>query len=297
MKIINPYDYKGEFYKGNLHTHTENSPCGHYSLKDVINMYTSYKMEYDFLAITDHYKLTDLSKYSDREDILLIQGVEHKKCDHQTLGINISKYDDDEDDDNNHNELFKKINNQGGINIICHPHMGKEDYWTYEELLKLDGYTGIEVFNNNVRMDCKGRAVATDVWDKLLSAGKIVFGFANDDMHLFSRVGGGYNMVLSEEKTIDGILNAIRRGSFYASFGIKVKNIEVKDNIISVENGDARVPYGFFKFIGKDGVTLKEEKGNKGTYEVKGDEGYVRIEVYREDGARAWLQPFVIENN
>ena len=33
MKITNPYGYKGEYLKGNLHTHTKNSSCGHYDIK------------------------------------------------------------------------------------------------------------------------------------------------------------------------------------------------------------------------------------------------------------------------
>ena len=118
---------------------------------------------------------------------------------------------------------------------------------------------------------------------------------ANDDMHIFSRAGGAYNMVLCEEKSIDSIINAIKRGSFYASFGIKLEDIKVEDNIISLKNGDKRVPYVYFKFIGKNGKVLKEEKGNEASYIVKGDEGYIRVEAYREDGARAWLQPFLIE--
>lgn len=295
MKIINPYGYEGKFLKGNLHTHSKNSPCGFYRTDKIVEMYTSYKMEYDFLAITDHYTLTDVSEFKDREDILLIPGVEYKRKDHQTLGINIKEYNDDLDNDTNHQELFNEVDAQGGINIICHPHVIREDYWTLDELLKLDNYTGIEIFNNNVRMDCKGRAIATDLWDELLSMGKYVYGFANDDMHIFSRVGGAYNMVLSEEKTIDSIINAIKRGSFYASFGITLEDIQLKDNIISLKNGDRRVPYIYFKFIGKNGKVLKEEKGNVATYEIKGDEGYIRVEAYRDDGARAWLQPFIIE--
>lgn len=295
MKIINPYKYEGTFFKGNLHTHSENSPCGHYDLEKIIDMYTFYKVEYDFLSITDHCMITDLSYLKDKTDMLLIPGVEYKIKEKQTLGINVKEYDDDGKDYTNHNELFKKVKKQDGINIICHPHLGALDYWTTEELMKLEGYVGIEVFNNNVRMDCKGIAVASDVWDELLSNGRKVYGFANDDMHIFSRVGGGCNYVLAEEKTIDSIMNGIRRGSFYASFGVKVKNIEVYNDIISVGKGDDRVPYVYFKFIGKDGRVLKEEKGIKGFYRVKGDEGYVRVEVYREDGCRAWLQPFFIE--
>ncbi|WP_297637858.1 hypothetical protein [uncultured Clostridium sp.] len=295
MKILNPYEYEGTFLKGNLHTHSENSPCGHYSLDKIVEMYTSYKMEYDFLSITDHCMITDLSEFKDREDILLIQGVEFKRSGKQTLGINLETYDDDGENYTNHNELFKKVVENGGINIICHPHLGKMDYWTLDELLNLENYTGIEIFNNNVRLDCKGIALATDLWDELLSRGKRVFGFADDDMHIFSRAGGAYNYVLAKEKSKEEIMNGLRRGSFYASFGVKVKEIEVKNNRISLKKGDERVPYVFFKFIGKNGVVLKECKGTEAYYDVVGNEGYIRVEVFREDGAKAWLQPFFIE--
>ncbi|MGL4850388.1 MAG: hypothetical protein ACRC28_15970 [Clostridium sp.] len=296
MKIVNLYDYEGAFLKGNLHTHTDNSPCGHYSLEKVIEMYTGYKMKYDFLSITDHMLITNLEKYKDREDIVLIEGVEFKKEKKQTLGINVLEYYDNGEDYNNHNMLFRRVNDSNGINIICHPHLGVLDYWTYEELMNLENYTGIEIFNNNVRMDCKGIALATDLWDKLLSNGKKVFGFANDDMHIFSRAGGAYNYVLAKEKTKEEIIEAMRRGSFYASFGVKIKDIKVDGNTISLKKDDDRVPYVFFKFIGKNGEVLKIEKGTESSYTVKGNEGYVRIEVYREDGAKAWTQPFFIEN-
>ena len=89
--IINPYSGEGQWYKGNLHTHTENSPCGHYSVPKVIEFYKAYKMKYDFLAITDHYVLTQLENFEE-EELLLFTGVEYKKKELQTLGINISEY-------------------------------------------------------------------------------------------------------------------------------------------------------------------------------------------------------------
>ncbi|MGL4874498.1 MAG: hypothetical protein ACRC30_07610 [Clostridium sp.] len=296
MRIINPYDYEGTFLKGNLHTHTDNSPCGHYSLEKVIEMYTGYKMKYDFLSITDHMLITNLEKFKDREDIILLEGVEFKKGEKQSLGINVLEYYDDGENYSNQNNLFKRVSESNGINIICHPHLKTLDYWTYDELMKLDNYTGIEIFNNNVRMDCKGIALATDLWDKLLSSGKKVYGFANDDMHIFSRAGGAYNYVLAKKKSKEAILEGIKRGSFYSSFGVKIKDIKIEGNIISLKKDDDRVPYVFFKFIGKNGEVLKEEKGIESSYIIKGDEGYVRVEVYREDGAKAWTQPFFIEN-
>lgn len=48
MRITNNYNFNGVWLKGNLHTHTEHSHCGHYTIEKVIDMYKSYKMKYDF---------------------------------------------------------------------------------------------------------------------------------------------------------------------------------------------------------------------------------------------------------
>lgn len=291
--IINPYDYDGLWLKGNLHTHTENSPCGHYSLKQVIDMYASFKMDYDFLAITDHYFLTDINELKNDSKIVLFSGVEFKKKDYQTLGINITSYDDDYIDSSNHQKLFKSVEESGGLNIICHPHAFHDEYWPFEMLLSLENYTGIEIYNNNIKFDNKGRAVATDLWDRLLSNGKRLWGFANDDMHIFQRCGGAFNMVLATEKNADSIMTAIKRGSFYASTGIFLSSIKVEDSEITIDLSHRHIPADF-KFIGYNGKVLKTSTGSSANYPCKGDEGYVRVEIRREDGSMAWTQPFWI---
>ncbi|MDP4143075.1 MAG: hypothetical protein Q8936_01145 [Bacillota bacterium] len=289
--IKSNYNEGGIWLKGNLHTHTVNSPCGHYTIETVIDMYKAYKMKYDFLAITDHFFLTDLARYMEDSSLILFQGTEYKKGDFQTLGINIKKYDDDENNIDNHNEVFLDVKSQGGFNIICHPHAFRDDYWPFERLMQLENYIGIEIFNNNVKHDNKGRAVATDLWDKLLSSGKKIFGFANDDMHVFSRAGGAFNMVLAKEKTREQILASIFKGAFYCSSGVFIENIKNEGSLIEVKA--SKLPVSF-RFIGKHGRILKECEGFVGSYECKGDEAYVRVELIREDGAKAWTQPFWI---
>lgn len=287
--IINPYDIQGNWYKGNLHAHTINSICGHYELEKVIELYTSPRIEYDFLAITDHGCITELEGFYNDEKIILFQGTEYKRSRYQTLGINIDRYcDEDENSESNIQDIFDEVNSQGGFNIICHPHIYRDDYWPKDMLITLSGYSGIEIFNNNVKMNNAGRAVATDVWDYLLSNGKKVAGFANDDMHVFNRVGGAFNMVLAKEKSRDYIVESIINNRFYASTGVIIDYIEVLDNVIHIKTS---LPVTF-RFVGRNSKLLKEYFGTEADYKCKDTEPYVRVEMVREDGAMAWTQPF-----
>ncbi|MDR2078941.1 MAG: CehA/McbA family metallohydrolase [Treponema sp.] len=296
MNISNPYSPDGLWLKGNLHTHTTNSSCGHYPLEEVAGTYADRIMKYDFLAITDHMILTDVSPVQGLGGMVVFTGVEYKPEKFQTLGINITSYEDDVEDENNHQKIFDMVQSQGGLNIICHPHLYTPDYWPLERLLELTGYTAIEIYNHNVKMNNAGRAVATDVWDELLTRGKRVYGIASDDFHHRSRYGGAFIMVRASEKSPSAILQAIRTGNFYASTGILLKDISLHDkNIISLAASNERVPDVVFRFIGAGGKVLAEVQGPEASYVIQGGEGYVRAEVYREDGSRAWTQPFFIE--
>ena len=93
---------------------------------------------------------------------------------------------------------------------------------------------------------------------------------------------------------------AIKKGVFYASSGIMLKNIGLIDEkTISLSAASPRVANTTFCFIGKDGRLLKKEQPSgpetPASYTVQGDEGYVRVEASREDGAQAWTQPFWVE--
>ena len=299
MKIINPYKGGDTWLKGNLHTHTKESVCGYFTPEEIAAVYT-YKhkvMAYDFIAITDHLKISSISAIENIDGFLVFNGTEYKKDKYQTLGINIKSYDD-EDESKSHQEIFNLVNAQGGLNIICHPHIYNDDYWPLEKLLDLDGYAAIEIFNYNVKKNNAGRAIATDVWDQLLSKGRRVWGIASDDLHFSYSYGGGFIKVLAN-KNKEAIINAIKAGAFYSSSGILLENIELKDNTITLSAATPRVPNTVFKFIGQEGKLLKKELVQEAqaavSYTVKGNEGYVRVEASREDGAQAWTQPFWIE--
>jgi hypothetical protein len=242
-------------------------------------------------------KMTDVSLVQGMNGLIVFSGTEYKKETYQTLGIGISAYKDSTGDETNHQEIFDDVSRQGGINIICHPHLYRDDYWPLEKILSLKNYTAIEIYNYNVKMNNAGRAVAADLWDELLSRNLRVWGIASDDFHHRSRYGGGFIMVLAKEKSASSILEAIRDGTFYASSGIILKNISLIDNrTISLASASPMVSAITFRFIGKGGKLLKEEQTVEPeasvSYTINGGEGYVRVEASREDGARAWIQPF-----
>ena len=58
MKIAHPYQGEGRWYRGNLHAHTSESPCGHVDLSELARAYRQF--DYDFLCISDHFYPTDL---------------------------------------------------------------------------------------------------------------------------------------------------------------------------------------------------------------------------------------------
>ena len=48
------------------------------------------------------------------------------------------------------------------------------------------------------------------------------------------------------------------------------------------------------RFIGRGGQLLKAVNGSSGSYQVRGDEGYVRVEADGENGTKGWSQPFFV---
>jgi histidinol phosphatase-like PHP family hydrolase len=296
MKIISAYNAEGIWLKGNLHTHTNHSSCGNFSLEDVVSVYSDHILRYDFLAITDHCMLTDVRAVQGTNGMIIFGGVEYKPKNLQVLGISINSYKDDIRNDENHEEIFDDVHRQGGFAVICHPHANRHDYWPLEKLLRIRGYDAIEIYNHNVKMNCSGNAVASDLWDKLLTQGYRVFGIACDDSHHCSRYGGGFIMVKSARKDGEAIINAIKAGAFYASSGIILREISLVDSRIIRITSDSPIGSDIqFRFIGINGKLLVEQYGQEAVYYINGNEGYVRVEAFHENGSRAWTQPFLIQ--
>jgi hypothetical protein len=294
---INPYacasTSKGNWLRSNFHTHagTGKGTCGVNTIEDVV---ASYKEAgYEVLMISNHDLLTDTSEYAYKYGILTINGYEFSKEWRHMLCIGVqgtAVLGEPED-------AIENCKNQNGLAVICHPNWIQKEYWPWSILNSMKGYTGIEIFNS-VIFRLGGSGLATDTWDYLLSQGKLVWGFGNDDFHRWFDLAKSWNMIYAEDRTEASVMEAIRRGSFYVSTGLILNEISFEAGKIRVSASSLNtyVNDNKYIFIGRDGEKLKEQSGVFGEYEQSGDEMYVRVQVVSEHGAMLWTQPIYKES-
>jgi hypothetical protein len=268
------------WYRGNLHTHTNESD-GDSSPAEVVRWYRDHG--YDFLVISDHNRLTSVHD----EKLLLIPGEEvtdrfAKKPLHVNA-IGITKVVTPRHGDSITATLqhdVDAVREAGGIAQINHPNFG----WAFgaDEMQQVDGFTLLEIASGHplVNMQGGGAESAEAMWDDLLRAGKHVFADAVDDAHYFhcdakvddySPPGKGWIVVRAEKLDEASILEAIRRGDFYASTGVALDSID---------------------FDGKDlHVKIHEDGNSKYRTTVIRDAKYIRVRVDDSNGHTAWTQP------
>ena len=180
------------------------------------------------------------------------------------------------------------------------------------------------------------------MWDILLTKRlaefnlPVVYALVTDDAHTYTDWGTGkanpgraWVMVRAQKLEVEDILQAMRRGDFYVTTGVELAEVEragdrltvrikPRDGVsyvtqfIGTRRGyDPKVasryqdPRGFLlnRYSETIGETLAEVSGTSATYQLRGDEIYVRAKVistakhpnpFREgDVEVAWTQPLV----
>ena len=305
IEITNPYNMTGmNQYLGQLHAHYKPDINWNSIFKTpiptpefTINKYMD--AEYDFIALTEHNEVVPMPVV----DTGILQ-IENAEEDTQGAGGNhilAIGIQDEIDEDLSDQERIDQVVDQAGLAILSHPN-NTEYPWTMDEMIRMNGYLGIEVFNGFAYATSPisrkwGNMLDEGIYDSILSIKK-TFLSASDD---YTPGNPGFNQmgveVFSEDLSQESILSNIKKGNFYAIQGSdapRFSSIRVSGGKIWV-NADANYN---IKFIGKEGMLLQEAfDTNQASYEVVGDEDYVRIELWdTQVNKKSWSQPLYVED-
>jgi hypothetical protein len=283
LTVVDPYATGGTWYKGNLHVASVRG-VGKDLPKALGDWYAAHG--YAFLGISDMNTYTWPEEYGSRAlpgvatvgatypfaDLLAI-GIDHW-LPAQTL-----------------QRAIDWIAADGGLSVLAAP-LSPAKPQSLLAVMGLHGLYGLEVYDARLALGGAASADATELWDRLLSAGNRVFAVAGDDATGVNdpAIGGAWISVLAPSNDSLSLLSSLRRGAFVASTGAEFTGLTVAGSTITA----AAVPGSSLRFIGRGGRLLRAVMTNSGSYHVAGNEGYVRVEAIRDDGARAWSQPFFI---
>ena len=271
--------------KGNLHVHTSRSD-GRWEPQEMIAAYA--RLGHGFLGLSDH----DVFGTADGLDpygMVLLPGNEVSGNGPHLLDVGAKTKVEPHPD---RQKVIDQIAAESGFAVLCHPSwMAEWNHYSFETLMRLRGYVGIEIYNGVV-MDQPGSHLAIDKWDRLLFAGKTVWGFANDDAHRAEQIGRGWNVVRVTERTPEAVLEALRTGAFYATTGVEVETASCEGPELRVvaPNADA------FNVFKTNGARIGWAEGPELRFDVTDVMSpQIRLECYGRGGACAWLQPMRIK--
>ncbi len=304
---VSPYDLSDDdgymWLKGNLHSHTTNSD-GKPSPQERLDGYVNHG--YDFLCLSDHYKITRTDTVKAPKEFVLIQGAElhpHNPfggSTHHFVCLNIHEDMDTPKMPPQH--VIDGVNDQGGSIWLAHPHWSSVNI--LRDTIPLHGLAGIEVFNTTCRAKARGESgVHWDDW--MEQEDRIYPALANDDAHALESENHdtyqGWTMVRVKERSATAVTAALTSGTSYSTNGPEIHDISLRRvdeegderQLVeaTVKSSEALRVFGVCNQVGEeyyDGGRTFETA----TFTLRANSRWVRFEVHGPDGTKAWSNPF-----
>jgi hypothetical protein len=290
------------FLRGNVHTHTTISDGGS-TPEQTITWYRTHG--YQFLALTDHNSLSRPAHYASLQEpgFVLLSGEEitmtgkgrqvhvNALCTKTRIpGGNFGSAAAAL------STAISQVRAQGGVAIVNHPNFD----WALSAADVTDARDAslLEIASGHPYVHSAGDATHPSheqLWDIALSSGAEFMGVGVDDEHHIdvssdppATPGRAWISVFGDKAEAAPICAALGQGQLYASTGIELNRISVRDATYEVEPA---APFSTVVFIGSAGRELARVKlaaSGSATYALHGGEGYVRARIEGENGKRAW---------
>lgn len=328
---------KGMFYKANMHTHTTVSD-GRMSPEEIKKAYT--EKGYSIVAYTDHDILMPHNDLSD-EKFLAITACEIEINLYHTLGTypfiktyHLNLYSENSEKavmpvwDSDYvfpqvkpliseeqkrveykreytidkvNEAIALAKAEGFFVSYNHPVWSLQDYADYSGL---EGIWGVECFNSDcVRV---GMQDTDRPLNDMLTLGKRVFPLATDDTHHPEDCFGGFIMVKAEKLEYATVVEALKKGDFYASTAPEIKELYIENGVVHIATSP--VQSITLNTERRYALTAKDDSGNltSATFDLRGfiketeetpkwRDAFFRITVKDAQGKVAYTRAYFLD--
>lgn len=284
----------GEWLKGNLHVHTTLSD-GLVSPQEAVRLYAG--AGYDFLAITDHGQVADLSTLNDW-GMTLLPGVELAPPGGELgqtihlVAVGLREYPEYAQGQDPR-AYVSGVAELADFCFVAHPSWSS---LTFRDLLGLEGIAGLEVYNSVCHRGV-GRGTSEVQWDDCLARGKRLYGLAVDDAHhQYEDRFYGRIMLRSPDRSPQSIIAALRAGHFYSTTGPTIEGIEFDGDVVRIESSPC---VEFFVISPQPG--LGQTNWREGVFgepmtccrlHFSPQVRPIRVTVVDERGNRAWSNPY-----
>ena len=188
------------------------------------------------------------------------------------------------------NEYIRTAKEHGYIVAYNHP------YWSMEDEAKILSYEGlfsVEMCNYSSWL-LNHVEYSGALYDKMLRRGNRIFCHGADDNHNaypedhpFSDSFGSFTMIMPEEFTYAGVIEAMEKGNMYASMGPMLHRVSVDGDTVHIECSDVK---SAFLYTGsKSPKYVHAEKGeilNSIDFTIDKNARYIRVSI--QDGEGRW---------
>ncbi len=304
----------GAFYKANLHCHT-NVSDGRLTPEEVKRVYQD--RGYQIVAYTDHHHCVNHSDLND-EDFLALVGFEVDINQQSSRLTNAAKtyhfnlYDTDPAVPKEITQPQQRYEDIGYINryinemagrgfLVCYNH----PYWSvqnYDDYKDLRGCFAMEIYNHGCELEGL-YGYNPQAYDEMLRTGNRLYCVATDDNHNRAEPDswywdscGGFTMIKAESLSYGAVIDALRRGHFYASTGPEIHEIYIEDGVLHIACSEVDKIYVLTEGrrchieVSEGGAPLRGA-----SFRLNGQEGYVRVHCRDKNGNHADSNAYFLE--
>lgn len=304
MKSLSPFSHSGRFWRGNIHTHSNQSD-GVLPPEAVVQAYKD--AGYDFLQLSEHFiehfnwPINDTRQFRSNNFTTLI-GVELHAPETSAgelwhivaagLPLDFAPCSPNETGA----QLAKRARDAGAFIGIAHPAWSQ---LTLEDGLAIESAHAVEIYNHGCAIE-NDRGDGWYLHDQLMNEGRRLSAFATDDAHFKTPDHfGGWVNVKAQSLDPQELLNALKAGHYYSSQGPELHDIKLNGKEIEITCSPVdtlTVVCGVSRTCVKTGKAITSASFdlanlNQG-WLLKKPSPWFRVTVIDHAGKRAWSNPY-----